>query len=581
MLEQRGSWFRVIFRFNGKRYAQTLNTTNPRTANSLKGGIEKTLLLLEQRVLKVPDAVDPLTFIMAGGELPPPTPEPKAEERPAEAKPEAKPKFAGVRTLKQLCERYTQTLALSVEENSLATVEMHLRHVKRFFGVDFDPNDIAPGRLQEYVEHRARRKGIRKRPLSAYTIRKELTTFRAAWNWAKQMLLIEPAFPDTPLKFPKMREKQPFQTFAEIERRIAAGLTDTEKKELWDCLFLGVGEINELLEHVKATAQQPFVYPLFCFAAHTGTRRSEMLRLKKSDIDLSSNVALIHEKKRVRGTTTTRRVALSPFLKKCLANGSHRIRAARFFSHSRLPSFEVTNAERRRRPLRAAKQRIISCGRSKEANGPSSAAGTYSGIRSRRTVPQPESTSGSSTNGSATRPKKCDAATGIAFRASKKRQSRPCSAPNRRLAEPSQVVLWRDHAESLRRNRIEARPRYLPARARRHLVTRATMRSPWHPTLRLLGRRERRRRSVHPGVVPRRQVQRSHDRPRPTGSRNWPDPAQRLETFARSLTLRKDFPCVANSTKGGSSARWRLPYATTPHALTCSWTPRAGPASKS
>lgn len=317
-LEQRGSWFRVIFRFNGKRYAQTLNTTNPRDANSLKGGIEKTIMLLQQHVLKVPDAVDPLTFIMAGGELPPPAPEPKPEEKPPERESEVKSYPADIRTLKQLCDRYTQTLALSVEENSLATVKMHLRHVTRFFGVDFDPNEIAPGRLQEYIEHRARRKGIRKRPLSAYTIRKELTTFRAAWNWAKQMLLIEPGFPVSPLKFPKMREKQPFQTFAEIERRIAAGVTENEQKELWDCLFLGIGEINELLEHVKSTAQQPFVYPMFCFAAHTGARRSEMLRLKKSDIDLSSSVALVHEKKRVRGTTTTRRVTLSPFLKEVL-----------------------------------------------------------------------------------------------------------------------------------------------------------------------------------------------------------------------------------------------------------------------
>jgi len=318
-LEQRGSWFRVIFRFDGKRYAQTLNTTNPGVAKSLMGGIEKTIMLLQQRLLKVPDAVDPLTFIMAGGELAPATPEPMSQEKLPDLQSTEKPKTCAIRSLKQLCDRYTQTLALSVEENSLATVKMHLRHVTRFFGVDFDPNDIAPGRLQEYIEHRARRKGIRKRPLSAYTIRKELTTFRAAWNWAKQMLLIEPAFPDAPLKFPKMREKQPFQTFAEIERRIAAGVTETEQKELWDCLFLSIGEINELLEHVKATAQQPFVYPMFCFAAHTGARRSEMLRLKKSDIDLSSSVALIHEKKRVRGTTTTRRVTLSPFLKGVLS----------------------------------------------------------------------------------------------------------------------------------------------------------------------------------------------------------------------------------------------------------------------
>jgi len=143
-LEQRGSWFRVIFRFDGKRYAQTLNTTNPGVARSLKGGIEKTLMLLQQRVLKVPDAVDPLTFIMAGGELAPP--QPKPEEKPPETKPEEKSKQTDIRTLKQLCDRYAQTLALSVEENSLATVKMHLRHVTRFFGVDFDPNDIAPGR---------------------------------------------------------------------------------------------------------------------------------------------------------------------------------------------------------------------------------------------------------------------------------------------------------------------------------------------------------------------------------------------------------------------------------------------------
>jgi len=46
-LEQRGSWFRVIFRFNGKRYAQTLNTTNPMVARNLKGGIERTIMLLQ------------------------------------------------------------------------------------------------------------------------------------------------------------------------------------------------------------------------------------------------------------------------------------------------------------------------------------------------------------------------------------------------------------------------------------------------------------------------------------------------------------------------------------------------------
>jgi len=40
-LEQRGSWFRVIFRFNGKRYAQTLNTTNPREEQGAPRALER------------------------------------------------------------------------------------------------------------------------------------------------------------------------------------------------------------------------------------------------------------------------------------------------------------------------------------------------------------------------------------------------------------------------------------------------------------------------------------------------------------------------------------------------------------
>jgi integrase len=326
-LEHRGNWFRVIFRFNGKRYAKTLNTQDAKKASILKGGIEKTILLLQQNLLRIPEGTDVLTFIVNGGEVPTDVPSPT---KPIEPVPERNVvrmpeqielqdrKQMSVTTLKLLCDRYANTLALSVEQNSLSTVQMHLRHVVRFFGSHFDPARLAPAQLQEYIEHRAKKKGILKRPLSAYTIRKELTTFRAAWNWAVQMRLIETPFPAAPLKYPKMREKLPFQTWAEIERKVAFGVTPAEAKELWDCLFLDLSEIDELLKHVSAVASQPFIYPMFCFAAHTGARRSELLRLKKSDMDLDSDTVLIHEKKRMRGMVTTRRVSLSPFLKAVL-----------------------------------------------------------------------------------------------------------------------------------------------------------------------------------------------------------------------------------------------------------------------
>jgi integrase len=65
---------------------------------------------------------------------------------------------------------------------------------------------------------------------------------------------------------------------------------------------------------VKARAAQPWVYPLFCFAAHTGTRRAEMLRVLVADVAFDGKTVLIREKKRAKGKTTTRRIPLTPLL---------------------------------------------------------------------------------------------------------------------------------------------------------------------------------------------------------------------------------------------------------------------------
>jgi len=61
-------------------------------------------------------------------------------------------------------------------------------------------------------------------------------------------------------------------------------------------------------------AIQPWVYPLFWFAAHTGARRAEMLRVLVSDVDFNGQTVLIREKKRAKGRTTSRRVPLTPLL---------------------------------------------------------------------------------------------------------------------------------------------------------------------------------------------------------------------------------------------------------------------------
>jgi hypothetical protein len=47
-LEKRGKWFRVIFRHGGRRYTHNLNTSDESIAQGLAGGIERTLMLLDQ-----------------------------------------------------------------------------------------------------------------------------------------------------------------------------------------------------------------------------------------------------------------------------------------------------------------------------------------------------------------------------------------------------------------------------------------------------------------------------------------------------------------------------------------------------
>jgi integrase len=53
---------------------------------------------------------------------------------------------------------------------------------------------------------------------------------------------------------------------------------------------------------------------MVCFAAHTGARRSELLRARVADLDFEGETVLIREKKRQKGRRTTRRAPLSPFL---------------------------------------------------------------------------------------------------------------------------------------------------------------------------------------------------------------------------------------------------------------------------
>ena len=170
--------------------------------------------------------------------------------------------------------------------------------------------------LQRHVDRRARMKGIKGR-ISPATIRKEIVTLRTAWNWGVQFGLVVGKFPNRGLRFPKSEEKFPFMTWQEIERQIAAG---GDPDECWECLYLQIPETTELLQYVHDHASLPWVYPMFCFAAHTGARRSEIIRTRAADVDFAEGIITIREKKRTRGQRTSRRVPMSAFLRQVLTD---------------------------------------------------------------------------------------------------------------------------------------------------------------------------------------------------------------------------------------------------------------------
>lgn len=77
-LERRNDCYRIVFRHLGKKYGFSTDTTNRSIAEALRGGIDKTLMLMNQGLLRVPENADVLEFVRTGGvhtEPPKPPPE--------------------------------------------------------------------------------------------------------------------------------------------------------------------------------------------------------------------------------------------------------------------------------------------------------------------------------------------------------------------------------------------------------------------------------------------------------------------------------------------------------------------------
>jgi hypothetical protein len=160
-IRKKGDAYYCTFRFHGKRYYFTVGNVSEAQALAKGAEVDETLDLLDRGRLSIPDGVSLEEFVAPGGKAP------VVAVRPETV------------TARNLFDRYLDTHANgTIEENSLGTAKSHLNQFIKSVGKRFHIQGLTLADLQGHVDRR-RKKGV-----SPVTMKKEITTVRACWNWA-------------------------------------------------------------------------------------------------------------------------------------------------------------------------------------------------------------------------------------------------------------------------------------------------------------------------------------------------------------------------------------------------------------
>ena len=276
-LQQRSGWFHLHFRYQGRQHSHALKTKDRREAEAHRGTVDRLLIRIRNKELPPPPAdADIPTFLLSAGKI--------ADDPTPVLKP---------LTLGNLRDRYLRTRANgSLESKTIVMAEIHFRNLIRHFGERMPALKFTADLLQDYLLARGKAKGKKEAPIRATTIHKDIATLRAAWNLAVHTSSLVGTFPGRFLVYPKTDESPSFQTREEIQRKIArGGLTPAKIDDLWAGLFLTQPELVEFLEFARTTSKDKHLYPMLVFAAHTGARRSELLRMEIDDVDFQADSA--------------------------------------------------------------------------------------------------------------------------------------------------------------------------------------------------------------------------------------------------------------------------------------------------
>jgi integrase len=312
-LRKIGDTYFVSFRFggrNGRQFRRSLGTDRAE-AEARRKRIEAMLHDLNTGRVQVPEGVDLGMFILSDGRL-------AARQVAA----------AGV-TLGEGFELYLRSTAFQKKAGTTRVTErVHTRTISRLLKKATPVASLTSRDLQRYIDLRKRGKGIRGERVKPRTIQKELATLSVIWNdFFKPQGIVRVRFGarfDDKLSYEKEPEKPPFDTYENIARKVArGGLSESEVLDLWDCLYLDEGQLAEVLAVIQCRRDCPaWLYPAAVAVAHTGCRRSEMMRAEVDDFDFSAGVVHWREKKKNhKKEFTFRHVVMSSLVRRVV--GGH------------------------------------------------------------------------------------------------------------------------------------------------------------------------------------------------------------------------------------------------------------------
>jgi integrase len=306
-LGRKAGIYNVRFRYQAKEYNRSLKVRERADAEAARRSVEQTIHRLLVGLLTVPDGVDPGDFIVSGGTL--------------TASAERRTTRPAVPSLADLIAAYLQSQQNLVADSTHELLVIHLnnwcRHLKDKVSTPSDK--ICHRDLDRYLRERIA-------ATSATTAAKERRTLQRMFRWAvdQDYLDTSPASNLTPIV--GEAERPPFRTLAEVEDVLdRGGLSSGDALDLWECLYLSPAEIAELLATVRKNGREELAPLLHQLPAYTGMRRGEALRLRWSDVDLSSGFVFARSRKQSRRRSeVVRRIDIHPELLQALTDWRRR-----------------------------------------------------------------------------------------------------------------------------------------------------------------------------------------------------------------------------------------------------------------